>query len=430
MTRIPSDLTDTEWEDLARDYREGMTSLETANKYDLNPSTLASVLPQKGITRGTSVQPLDLSDAEVAQQVRTDRQIEKLTAEASHYHRIYNAAKKTSSTQEVLVSTMKDAVTALEVRKQESIHVPSGKASGTHTAVLLLSDLHVGEVVTSDAMDGLSEYNLDVFRQRVGLWVQKVLYLVDLRRSRLEIPRLVILADGDFVSGEIHDELVRTNQTDIVHQTIYTAELMAYAIAEVSKYFEEVMVSCTIGNHGRNQKKFEFKEPHVNWDYICYQHMAGKLAQHEHIKFEISKSMFQITDAENLKILHMHGHGIRGWGGFPWYGVSRAVRGLREVLAMDKRTFDVVAMGHFHVPMEVETPTGPWLINGCWKGGDEFALGALHAIIPPLQTLFFVHSRYGVIGKELIKLEGQTEKDAEFLPFAGHELPGVWAAGE
>ena len=430
--RTPSELTDTEWAQLSKDYNGGLTRRELADKYDLNFESIRNAMSSRGITLSStiSIPEENVSDEAIAYQVKADREIDNLKARARHYERLYKSSISSSATQELLVDVLRDAVPALTVGSQERFTVPSGKVEGTHTAVALLSDLHVGEVVDRDAMGGLSEFNLDVFRQRVGLWIQKVLYLVDLRRSRLEIPKLVVLCDGDMVSGQIHDELIRTNSTDIVHQTIYAAELISYAIGELSRYFEEVTVSCTVGNHGRNQKKFEFKEPHVNWDYICYQHMAQRLRDHSHIKFEISKSLFQITKIENLQCLHMHGHGVRSWGGFPWHGVDRAIKSLRAALAIGDLYFDMVAMGHFHVPMEVETPTGPWIINGCWKGGDEYALGGLHTIIPPMQTLLFVHSRYGVISTEHIKLDGQTPEDAKPLPYEDHVLPEVWANGE
>ena len=273
-------------------------------------------------------------------------------------------------------------------------------------------------------MGALGKYDMEIFRQRVGLWTEKLLHLVNLRRGRLEIPRLTIFEDGDLVSGLIHDELVRTNQVNVMEQATVTAMLLSHAIAQLSQHFEEVHISCTVGNHGRNQQKKEFKETHVSWDYICYQLQAMYLKDYENITFDIPKSLWAITKVENTNWLHFHGHGIQGWNGIPFYGISRAVKALREALAVDDRSFDSVAMGHFHVPWTCQMPTGLLVVNGNWKGGDEFSMNSLHTITKPTQLLSIVHEKYGALGVEPIFLDHNRPEHAANLP---DHLSDVWA---
>ena len=428
--RTPTQLSDEEWGVLVQDYKAGMGFKDLERKHRVRGGSITTALrraevPRRDVARQTTSFE-QLSDEDVAAVVVQDREKEGLKAQAAHYQRLYKEAIRSAATQEVLVQALRETVQAMPVLSSQSVVVPRHKADGTHTAVLQLSDLHVGEVVSQATMGGLGQYNLDIFRQRVGLWLQKVIHLVDLRRGRLEIPRLVVLADGDFVSGGMVNELVRTNVTHVMHQAIYTAKLIAFAIAQLARLFEEVVVSCTVGNHGRLSIRPEFKDPDLSWDYLCYQHMAAELRGYENVEFDIPCSPWQITKVESLDILHFHGHGIRSWAGFPWYGIDRAVKSLRQALAMGDRSFDVVAMGHFHVPLEFETPTGPWLVNGSWIGGTEFALAQLHTTLRPSQVLFFVHDRHGVIGRELIYLHHQLPEHAEGLPLADHELPAVW----
>tara|TARA_R110000824_G_scaffold17485_4_gene70857 strand:- start:447 stop:1694 length:1248 start_codon:yes stop_codon:yes gene_type:complete len=411
----PSELSLQAQNSIIEEYQDGALASELALYWKVNEGTLTSWLSRRGVRR-----------IDIGRQVEIDAELETYRARASRFQRLYKEAVKKIHVQDSLTATLEDSIKPLPVLQPLPVPTPSSSAKGSHTVVAMLSDLHAGEVVNKEAMGGLSEYNMEIFRQRVGLWVEKVLALVDIRRSRLDIPKLQILADGDFVSGSIHDELERTNEVNIMDQCSTTALVMAHAIAQVSQHFESVEISCTVGNHGRMKQKKEMKEASVSWDYMCYQLMAGWLKNFGHITFDIPKSRFAVTPIEQMKFLHWHGDGIKSWNGIPWYGITRAVKSVREALQVGDIQFDGVAMGHFHVPHEYMMPTGPLLINGNWKGGDEYALDGLNTIIKPYQTLFYVHSEYGYVGSELIHLVDADKSHAQALP----KLNAVWLENE
>ena len=64
------------------------------------------------------------------------------------------------------------------------------------------------------------------------------------------------------------------------------------------------------------------------------------------------------------------------------------------------------------------------LVNGCVKGGDEFALNGLRKWIPPYQTKFLVSERRGYCGRELLHLTGETPEDADGVP---DNITEIWA---
>lgn len=426
--RTPSDLTTEEWDQLVTDYKSGSTALELARRYTLKEDSLRAAFRRRdvhkdGNVRHDVIEP-ELTDADYVALMTHDREVQSLRSRLKHVEGLYRASIRSASIQDHLVDMLQDTVQAMPVLSGSPITVKRDGEHGLHTLGLALSDLHNGEVVDSEVMGGFGGYNMTIFRERVGLWVKKVLYLLDIYRSRLEIPRLVIFADGDFISGLIHDELLKSNEVNILEQTTTTAMAIAWAIREISSYFEEVEISCTVGNHGRNQQKVEFKDPYVNWDYICYQIMACLLKDATHIKFDIPKSIWQVTQVENTKFLHYHGHGIKGWAGIPYYGIERAIKDLRETLAVGDMHFDGIILGHFHVPFEITLPGGPLIVNGCWKGGDEYALFGLRKWIPPYQTMFLVHEEHGYVDRKLIHLAANSPKDALDVPTT---LGPVWA---
>lgn len=409
-------------------YQSGTYTVpQIAIQFDLDPTSLRNFLNYARVRKGrgtVEVEEREPEPEDIRLEVQHDLHIARLSSEVKHYRNLYRESIRQNTTQDALVETLQTAVSAMPVLKPQPVKVPAGKARGVHAALALWSDLHNGEVVNREAMGGLSEFDMDIFRRRVGLYVKTFLRLIELKRTSLEIPVLHVFGDGDFISGLIHDELVRTNQVSVMEQTMMTALLMATALSQIGEHFEEVYFSGTPGNHGRNQQKVEYKEPHVNWDYICYQWMAALLKDHEHIHFDLPKSLWQITRVVNTDFLHFHGHGIRGWAGIPYYGINRALKELREALTIGAKTFDAVAMGHFHEPFWRQMPTGPLMINGCWKGGDEYALGSLYKITPPIQMITIVHDRYGALEPIPLQLGHETEEHGVNLP---EVLPAVWA---
>jgi hypothetical protein len=423
---LPKDLTEQQEKDLIESYQNGATIAECEQAYGFKPGSLSNWFSRRGIKKiDSSVAEID--PAQLSMRVRHDQQVSGLKAEAKRWKSLYESAIQSASFQDNILSTLSTLITALPVKDSINIpKVPTGKVKGMHAALALVSDIHAGERVDREVMGGLSHYDLNVFREYAGAWVYKVLHLVDLRRSRLEIPTLHIFGDGDFISGLIHDELLKTNQVNVLDQTVTVAYVMAQCLAELAGHFEEIYFSGTVGNHGRVQQKVEFKSTYQNWDFVVYQMMAFFLKDYTNIHFDLPKSLWTITDILGTKFLHLHGHGIRSWSGIPFYGISRSIKSLREALAVGDETFDGVAMGHFHVPMYYQMPPGPLLINGCWKGGDEFALNGLHTITRPAQILAIINDDLGLISCDPIYLDDPVETELEFSLTA----PNIWVEAE
>ncbi len=425
----PSELTDSDLQQVTDDYRGGLTCKQVAEHWNLNPRTLSSWFSAHEISKSVRIKSAvslpDVTDDEISTQVVHDREMSGLKAQANHYKRLYATAVRSTYAQDMIVEAVRNTVQAMPLIRPQSVPKVPVNSYGQHTVVVHLSDLHNGEVVDADVIGIGDGFDADILRQRLGRWIKKVLLMIDIWRTGREIPRLVVLLDGDMISGIIHDELEITNDLNIVEQTSETAMLVASAIAQISAYFPGgVHVSCTVGNHGRTKQKKEMKEPQVSWDAVCYQMMAQFLVGYDHITFDIPKSKWAITSIENMNWLHWHGDGIKSWAGIPYYGIDRAVKNIREALMIGDKTFDSLAMGHFHVPFTHPLPTGKLVVNGCFKGGDEYAMNGLFKHTDPVQHIYLVSTSKGHIETAELFLKGQTPEDGLLLP---ERLSTVWA---
>ncbi|KKL57160.1 hypothetical protein LCGC14_2238210, partial [marine sediment metagenome] len=239
-------------DELGDDVREGLIAKRKAGErirrlaegQGLNEDTLGAWFRRKGVgvevdvSSAAAVSDAGLTDEMAELQVRHDKQLQGIQAKARRFQSLYQASIKASSFQEEVIRNLVNSVDALDVLPMKDIPLTAGKAHGEHSSIAHVSDIHNGEKVDFEAMGGISEYNMDIFRHRVGYWVKTLLRLIDLRRQSLDIRTLHIFADGDWISGLIHDELLKTNQVNVLDQTVTTAYIMAWAIAQISRHFE------------------------------------------------------------------------------------------------------------------------------------------------------------------------------------------------
>jgi hypothetical protein len=376
--------------------------------------------------------PEDIELDTVDDRIKLDRKAATYKAEMTHYKKLYeNSLKETTQEESIL-----EAITKLTIpfagQKPYVKKVPVGSTKGStpQTVVAPLCDTHIGEHVDYEEMVGLNSYNFDIFNKRLYGWASQLLTLVELRRQFVPIEKLTIPMLGDMISGDIHDELIKTNLDNCLQQMIRGASLISQALMYLAPHFKKVEVSCVVGNHGRMARKPPMKNKYMDWDYMLYQWVAAFCKEQSNITFHIPKSYMSIIEVCNRNILIMHGDNIAGGGSIT--SVTRLLTSLRSIVQFRKgledeierlngtsskrlpTTFDSVMMGHFHRCDELDIGTGQALICGCMKGGDEFALQRLGVITKPQQIVTYWHPKYGMIGKETIYLNRYDRTKSNF----------------
>ena len=101
-------------------------------------------------------------------------------------------------------------------------------------------------------------------------WANQVLSLAEYRRNICEVDELVIPMLGDMISGDIHEELARTNVDNCMMQMLTAAHVIAQALMFLAPHFKSITVPCVVGNHGRMTRKPPMKDKYMDWDYKNY----------------------------------------------------------------------------------------------------------------------------------------------------------------
>jgi predicted phosphodiesterase len=278
-----------------------------------------------------------------------------------------------------------------------SVRVPAGRDS-PGVPVLMLSDWHIGETVDPAQVHNANAFNAEVAEKRVKSVIDRVLHLAFHHVKTPEYPGIVVVLGGDFVSGWLHEELFRTDWCAPTQAANWCVSRLHAALARLAEAFGRVHAVCVPGNHGRLTRKPMAKGGAIScFDHAIYEALADRLRDDGRITWQIPASGDALFQVAGTRFLALHGHELGVKGGDGLIGaLGPIMRGAIKTGRAERslgRDFDVLLLGHFHQP--IWQPRSGIVVNGTLKGFDEYSRTQRYSYQPPVQTLFFVHPRFG-----------------------------------
>lgn len=110
-----------------------------------------------------------------------------------------------------------------------------------------LNDIHYGASVDNY----WNTYNSDVCAEMMCTYINKILEIQHVHNSE----DCIVWANGDFISGNIHNSIAVTNKENIIEQIKGVSELIAEFLAALSPHFQTVTFMSVPGNHSRIDTK-------------------------------------------------------------------------------------------------------------------------------------------------------------------------------
>lgn len=369
--------------------------------------------------------------------IKLDKKLAAYKGEAKYYKKLYDGLLKDTIKQEVIIETIQDYTKGFPSVPLKHLNNSDKTPFGHEKQIMVapLSDTHIGEHVFKEQMRGLNEYNFEIFNKRMYGWANQILKHTSYRRQIAPVEELVIPMLGDMISGDIHEELARSNMANCMEQMIRGASIIAQALMYLAPHYTKIRVPCVVGNHGRMTRKPPMKDKYMDWDYMLYQWMASFCRNQENIEFHIPRSFITTFKIHDKVVLITHGDCISGAGSSG--AILNSITKLRSVFQFRKtlqreiegaldgdleQEFDSVMIGHFHRIDELDIGTGELHICGTMKGPDEFALQRLQAATKPKQLVTYWHPRYGYIGKDIIYLNRYDNSKRKFID----KIPEKW----
>jgi len=296
----------------------------------------------------------------------------------------------------------------------------SGKAGFRGMPLLMASDWHYGEVVRPEENGGVNEFNAEIAAKRIKRLTETTIDLCfnHMGRAKIQYPGLVLMYGGDMISGDIHEELMASNDRTPIQCVNDLTDLMGAQVEAFATKFGRLHIPCVTGNHGRNTKRIRFKgRVFTSYEWNIYCNLRRAFKGNKHVTFQIPEQTDARFNVYGHRYLLTHGDMLGVKGGDGIIGALGPIRRgeikIRNAESQIDQDFDTIVMGHWH-----QYITLPGLIvNNCLKGYDEYARLALRAPYSrPSQALWFTHPDHGITAHWQVYLEGlQRAKETKVL---------------
>lgn len=337
-----------------------------------------------------------IGDTQAELNILKEREFEKQKVIESTLTNQERLIKREHARTELIIDSLKSSIYRLPKPKSSDLNYsPKWKNKYREEHVgLLLSDLHIGESFTMEDTGGLSEFNVEIFHQRLDILKHSLLEICERHRHVCDLPHLHIFCLGDIVAGmdDVGAWSAHYIDQDIYDQMMEGVHSLRDVIAMWSRAFNKVTFYGIFGNHGRVARKGKAKES-TNWDRICYEIIRLSMSEYENIDWKIPRSWWLMEKIQNHNFYMTHGSGIQSSMGIPFYGIERAERNINGIM---KEKPDYFLLGHFHSPAEIQTNSSRILVNGAFSGGDMYSLKELRRQCKAEQKLFGIHQKKGI----------------------------------
>ena len=285
------------------------------------------------------------------------------------------------------------------------------KGSERGVPTLFMSDWHYGEVVEAEQVGGANSFNKTIAKARAKRLVENTIDLAfnHMGKSTVPYPGIVVCLGGDFISGDIHEDLARTNDRTS-HQSVHDlGDILGGCIETLAGKFGRVFLPSVVGNHGRSTRKPPTKNlVYTNYDWLVYCGLERDFRKDKRIRFYIPAETDAVFSIYGHRYLLTHGDhlGVKGGDGIIG-AVGPIIRGAMKVHRSEAqigRDFDTLLVGHYHTYLSLDQI----IVNGSLKGYDDYARLRLRASYqPPQQALWLTHPKWGITISAPVFLENK-----------------------
>lgn len=277
---------------------------------------------------------------------------------------------------------------ALSGEKAHISKIPQIKAGpgGSAVAFAIASDWHVEETVDPRTVNDLNTFNLDIANQRVQQFFQKVVRLTEIQRAGTKIDTLVMAFLGDLMTGYIHEELRESNGLSPTETILWLQDVVASGLKLLEKHFSNIVIPCSIGNHGRTTIKPRHATGYKNsYEWMLYHILRKQFPQFD---WRISDGYHNYLEVDGRIVRFHHGDDLKYQG-----GVGGLTIPVEKAIAQWNRAIkaDLDIFGHWHQSQQ----NPKWISNASLIGHNAYAIAIKAGFEPPSQTFFLMDAKRG-----------------------------------
>ncbi len=220
-----------------------------------------------------------------------------------------------------------------------------------------LNDIHYG----ANVQNYWNTYNSDICREMMCRYLDRIISIGETHSSE----NCIVWANGDEISGNIHQSIAVTNKENVIEQIKGVSELIAEFLAELSRHFRNVTFVSVAGNHSRIEQNKDKALVSERLDDLVEWYLGARLQNFENITIgggeKIDNTMY-LVDIRGKTYCGVHGD---------FDGSTSKVQSLQT---MAGRPLYAVLTGHLHHNKMDEVQGVKTVMAGSFLGMDDYCV--------------------------------------------------------
>ena len=230
-----------------------------------------------------------------------------------------------------------------------------------------LNDIHYGAQVNNY----WNTYNSDVCREMMCRYLDRVISIGETHNSE----NCIVWANGDEISGNIHQSIAVTNKENVIEQIKGVSELIAEFLAELSKHFRQVIFVSVSGNHSRIDPNKDRALTSERLDDLVEWYLSARLQNFENViigtpDIHTTAAANSVKVDETMYLIDIRGKTYCGVHG-DFDGSAGKVQALQT---MAGKPLYAVLSGHLHHNKTDEVQGVKTIMAGSFLGMDDYCV--------------------------------------------------------
>jgi hypothetical protein len=280
------------------------------------------------------------------------------------------------------------------------------------TPTAFLSDTHFDERVFPEQVEWINSYDRPIATARLRNFFENTVTISNDFLTGVSYPGIVMPMGGDIFSGDIHEELARTNESTIQESLLYWLDPMVAGIKLFADEFGKVFIPVVPGNHPRGTPKpiHKMRVPN-NFDWL-FAHLVKRVIDADRkyaskVTWKISTSADCDYAIYDTRYRLTHGDQFRGGTGIAGMLSPLMIGDARKRKRAQRAhsPYDYLVIGHWHQRAHFKGI----IVNGSLKGYDEYAYDSNFDPEPPEQAYWITDPNHGITFSAPIHVQSDDE---------------------
>lgn len=298
-----------------------------------------------------SIRDADTLSALDVKKIELQMERQKFYDQRNAFNRLIRERSRQEELNEILVEAVKSG--NLPQLHYERFDI----APSDNDLLVSLNDIHYGANVSNF----WNTYNSDVCREMMCRYLDRIISIGETHRSE----NCVVWANGDEISGNIHQSIAVTNKENVIEQIKGVSELIAEFLAELSRHFSNVTFVSVAGNHSRIEPNKDRALISERLDDLVEWYLGARLQNFENITISGGEKIdhtIYLVDVRGQTYCGVHGD---------FDGSASKVQALQ---AMAGKPIYAVLSGHLHHNKIDEVQGVKTIMAGSFLGMDDYCV--------------------------------------------------------